>query len=128
MTDRQVRVRGDLVRVGSVVAGRALPAGYVYLGGDGRRAALRRLRQMWNRIEKAAAKDPRVKDGRERILDHAAEDPSPEYTAMHLGAAALLAAEESGGSLAGCLTQLADELDSRKDQEVPACPATTPTT
>lgn len=124
---RNVKVRGALVPVGSVVAGRALPAGHTYRGGDSPRAALRRLRQMWNRIEKAAAKDPRVKDGRERILDHAAEEPFPEYAAMHLGAAALLAAEDSGGSLAGCLTQLADELDSRKDQEVPACSATTPT-
>ncbi len=112
---RKVRVRGDLVPVGSVVAGRSLPAGHCYAGGDSSRATLRRLRQMWSRIEKAAKKSPLVQDGRDRILDHAADDPNPEYTAMHLGAAALLAAEETGASLSGCLAQLADELDARQE-------------
>ena len=114
---RMVRVRGDVVPVGSVVAGRSLPAGHAYAGGDGTRATLRRLRQMWARIEKAAKKNPLVQDGRERILDHAADDPNPEFTAMHLGAAALLAAEESGASLGGCLSQLADELDNRQEAD-----------
>jgi hypothetical protein len=69
---------------------------------------------MWARIEKAAKKDPKVAEGRERILDHAAEDPEPEYTAMHLGAAALLAAEETGSRLSSTLAQLCDELDARQ--------------
>ena len=112
---RMARVRGDVVPVGTVVAGRSLPAGHAYAGGDSTRATTRRLRQMWARIEKAAKKSPFVQDCRERILDHAADDPNPEYTAMHLGAAALLAAEESGASLGGCLSQLCDELDARSN-------------
>jgi len=114
---RNVYVRGESVPVGSVVAGRSLPAGYAYRGGDGKRSTQRRLRQMWARIEKAAKKSPLVKDGRERILDHAADDPNPEYTALHLGAAALLASEESGASLGGCLAQLCDELDARQEAD-----------
>jgi hypothetical protein len=80
---------------------------------------------MWKRVEKAAAKDPLVKDGRERILDHAADEPNPEYTAMHLGAACLLAAEDSKSSLSACMAQLCDELDARS-QEAP-CPETSKT-
>ncbi len=112
---RMVRVRGEVVPVGTVVAGRSLPAGHCYAGGDSTRASSRRLRQMWARIEKAGRKNPMVQDGRERILDHAADDPNPEYTAMHLGAAALLASEETGASLSGCLAQLCDELDARQE-------------
>lgn len=128
MTDQKVKIRGEWVPVGSVVAGRSLPAGHTYVGGDSPRAAQRRLRQLWNRIEKVAKRDPLVADGRERILDHAADDPSPEYTAMHLGATALLAAEETGSSLSSCMTQLCDELDNRAASKEPdACPTTEPT-
>jgi hypothetical protein len=108
-------LRGEFVPAGSKVEGRSLPAGHVYAGGDSTKARLRRLKQNWKRIEKAAKKSPLAADGRERILDHAADDPHPEYTALHLGLACMLAAEESGSSLSSCMASLCDELDARQE-------------
>lgn len=118
-----VRVRGSLVPVGSPVEGRSLPAGHAYTGGDGRRAALRRLRQSWRAFEKACKADPRMAELRERVLDHAAEEPDPEACALHLAHAAKVVADDTANTWRGALRQIVDELDARspEHQEVPPC-------
>lgn len=88
-----VRLRGRLVPVGTPVPWRALPAGQQWIGHDGKRARLRRLRQHWALIEKEARRNPMVQEAREALLDAVAEDKNPELSAMLLALGAREAVE-----------------------------------
>lgn len=106
------------VPAGSKVEGRSLPAGCQYVGGDFVRAMSRRLRQVWARFEKLCRKSEYAKDARERLLDHAADQPNPEWTAQHLCTAALVTADETGVAWATVLHDLLNRFDA-VETEVP---------
>jgi hypothetical protein len=108
---RMVRVRGEFVPAGSRVEGRSLPAGCVYTGGDSQRAAARRLRQVWARFEKVCAKSDYAQGTRERLLDHAADQPNPEWTAQHLAMASRIMADDTGVEWVTCLNDLLNKFE-----------------
>jgi len=71
-----------------------LPEGKCYRPHAGNQQKMRGLRQCWAQLEKLSAKDPWMRETRERLLDAVMNEPMPELAAMNIALGSKLAADE----------------------------------
>lgn len=107
--------------------GRSLPVGAQYIGRCGPKAQTRYLKQRWAQIEKLCRTNGKAGAAleaakaavaaRERLLDCVADEPNPEFSAMHLGHSALLAAEGTHSEWAAAMHVLLNKFPPRAEPE-----------
>jgi hypothetical protein len=71
-----------------------LPQGKAWRPHIGNQQKMRGLRQCWAQLEKLSAKDPWMRETRERLLDAVVDEPMPELAAMNIALGSKLASDE----------------------------------